>query len=78
METKKVKIRVAVVIDNVGDWSAAGWHMAKDSLQECFDVCFDGMAENEVEEKWIVEAEIDIPTRSLRTIEGTATKQTKD
>lgn len=80
METKteKIKIRIAVVVDSGGDWGAAGWHSAKESLQDCFDVCFDGLAENDVEEKWIIEAEIDVPMQNSRTIEGTATKQTKD
>lgn len=78
METKKVKIIVAVVVDNTGDWTASGWKRVGEDLQVCFDVCFDSMAENDIEEKWIIEAEIDIPTRSLRTIKGTATKQIED
>ncbi len=78
METKKIKVRIALVIDNTGDWSAAGWHSADKDLQTCFDVCLDGLAENEIEKKWIVEAEIEIPELSQQTIEGTATKQTED
>ncbi len=79
METKKVKIRVAVIVDSNGDWGAAGWSHAK-NLDCCFDECAEGISNDTgtVGEKWIMEAEIDVPVQSVRTIESTITKQEKD
>lgn len=78
METKKVKIKIALVVDSNGDYSSCGWSRPKgDDPGEWFNVCLDGLyGEGTVEHKYIIEAEVSIP--ELPTIQGTATKQTED
>lgn len=79
METKKVKIKIAVVVDSKGDYSGCGWNKAPEDLKNCFEICYDGLSgDNLPEARYIIEAEIDIPDPSAYTVEGTATKQTED
>ena len=74
METEKVKIRIAVVVDSDGNYNSAGWSDVSENMDECFDVCFEGLVgKNTIEHQHVVEVEVDIPKLSI--IEGTATKQ---
>ena len=79
METKKVKIRVAIVVDSSGDYSSCGWSKAPEDLGNCFEICYDGLSGDHLPEaRYVIEAEIDIPDRSAFTVEGTATRQTNE
>jgi len=77
MGTKKIKIRIALVVDSNGDYSGCGWSPTKESLDGFFDICFDGLeGKGTVEHKYVIETEVDIP--ELPIIECTATKQPED
>lgn len=76
METKKVKIRIALVVDSNGEYGAYGFNNA--DIKDCFAICFDTLpihssGDNVGEVRYVVETEINIP--EPRIIKGTATKQ---
>lgn len=77
METKRVKIRIAVVVDSDGNYNAYGYGAEKEDMDECFAIAFEGLVgKNTIEHQYIIEAEINMP--KLQIINGTATKQTED
>lgn len=72
---KTVRVRVAVVVDEAGDWSSAGWRMATGKKTETHDddmqgAALDGVRGKHVGFHWI-EADIPIPETTTQVVEPT-------
>ena len=79
METKKIKVRIALVVNGNGNYNASGRDCGRSQFEEYFDVCSDGLGGVEaVEDRYVVEVEVDLPKYDTNIIEGTAIKQTED
>lgn len=60
---KKVRVRIAVAVDQDGEWNAAGWSRRGKSCDddEMMSVCVEGVGGNEA--SYFVEAEVYVPER---------------
>jgi len=67
MSTKKV--RIAVAIDETGDWYAVGWDELRDRRLRCA-VSRDADLEGEAKAVYFVEAEIPLPTLDTPPVQG--------
>lgn len=70
---KTVKVKIAVVIDDEGNWTANGWN---DGEKECMGICLDiiDIIDGDVQRFW-VEAELPIP--KIKTFSGTVEEEIK-
>lgn len=66
---RTVRVRIAVVIDEHGDYAVAGWARAKDRDEDevVMDQALDSLGTKSVAQHWI-EASIPVPTQ--QTISG--------
>lgn len=56
----KIKVKIAVVVDEQGNWSAAGWNCGKTS-DDPLQIARDGMPGTGEERGYWVTAELDVP-----------------
>lgn len=73
---KTVRVRIAVAVDETGDWASAGWRRATSQKTEKHDddmqgVALDGVQGNYVGFHWI-EADIPIPEATTHVVEPIA------
>jgi hypothetical protein len=68
---KKIKVRIAIAVDEKGGWNSCGWETAKD--QEMLDLACEFIEEGVPRFFWL-ESEIELTTPSIPTVQGTITK----
>ena len=71
----KVKVKIALVIDENGVWNANGWSSDKPHHdEEVMDMAIEGVGDGEA--RYWIEAEVDTP--EVKTIAGTVTPAKED
>ena len=74
----KVKVKIAVVMDKNGDWSASGWKtrgmdskLSERQVQEFINIATESLDSLDFQKTFFVEAEIEVPEEKIEVIPGT-------